>query len=171
MPTRDEIRDKLGREQAALAARYRAMPAVELTRECTESQEPDGEPWTAKDHLAHLAMIERAFQAMIERGIAGHERPVGLGGGSRDEVIARVHQMNQTNVHQHRDDDLETLLTDLDAARADTLALLDRLTDEQLASALPGAPWADGTIGGVLLTNAHHQLQHLAWVEEGLAGG
>ncbi len=28
---------------------------------------------------------------------------------------------------------------------------------------------ADGTIGGVLLTNAHHERQHLAWVDEGLA--
>ena len=26
------------------------------------------------------------------------------------------------------------------------------------------------TMGGVLITNAYHQQQHLAWVEEGLAG-
>lgn len=68
----------------------------------------------------------------------------------------------------HRGDDLDTLLKDLDAARADTLALLDELTDEQLAAPLPGAPWADGTIGGVLITNAHHEVQHWTWVAEGL---
>ena len=87
------------------------------------------------------------------------------------EIMARVHRGNQDNVEEHRHDDLDTLFADLDAARADTLALLDELTDEQLAAPLPGAPWNDGSIGGVLITNAHHAIQHWQWVEEGLAQG
>ncbi|HEX4905346.1 MAG TPA: DinB family protein [Acidimicrobiales bacterium] len=171
MPPRAEIIDKLQRERAALEERYRALTPQQLTAPCTESQTEGEAPWSAKDHVAHLAMIERAFQGMIKRAVEGKDNPVGFdfsGARSRDDVIAQVHRGNQDNVEAHRDDDLDTLFADLDAARADTLALLDQLTDEQLAAPLPGAPWNDGSIGGVLITNAHHAIQHWAWVEEGL---
>jgi hypothetical protein len=169
MPDRATIVGKLEQERAELVARYRALPEQDLTRPCTQSEVDGGDPWNAKDHLAHLAMIERAFQGMIRRAVARDSNPVGFGRGTRDEIIARVHQGNQENVDKHRGDDLETLLADLDAARNDTLALLDELSDDQLAEILPGAPWADGTIGGVLITNAYHQVQHLSWVADGLA--
>ncbi len=170
MPTRDKIIDKLQRERIALEERYRALPPEALTRPCTESQKPGEAPWSAKDHIAHLAMIERAFQGMIRRSLDGEANPIGMGFGSASttDVMTRLHQSNQDNVDEHRDDDLDTLFADLDAARADTLALLEQLTDEQLAAPLPGAPWNDGSIGGVLITNAHHAIQHWAWVEEGL---
>ena len=171
MPERDTIIGKLAKERERLEEHYRALTPDELVCECTQSEAEDGAPWSAKDHIAHLAMIERAFQAMIRRHIAGEENPVGLNfsGATRDEVIARVHRGNEDNVREHKDDDIDALFADLDAARADTLKLLDELTDEQLASPLPGAPWADGTIGGVLITNAYHAIQHWQWVEEGLA--
>ena len=168
MPTRAEIVDKLQRERVALEERYRALKPEQLSAPCTESQTEGQPPWSAKDHVAHLAMIERAFQGMIRRTIDGSENPIGFGGGSMTDIMIRVHQGNQDNVDEHRDDDLDTLFADLDAARADTLALLDELSDEQLAAPLPGAPWNDGSIGGVLITNAHHAIQHWAWVEEGL---
>jgi hypothetical protein len=169
VPDRAKIADKLARERETLISRYRALSSEELTRPCTQSEVAGEAPWSAKDHLAHLAFIERAFQGMIRRTISGESNPIRFGGGSREEIIARVHQGNQDNVDSHRDDDLDALLEDLRAARADTLALLDELTDEQLASPLPGAPWNDGTIGGVLITNAHHEIQHWAWVSEGLS--
>jgi hypothetical protein len=168
MPTRAEIIDKLQRERDTLEARYRALPPEQLVAPCTESQTPGEAPWSAKDHVAHLAMIERAFQGMIRRALDGADNPVGFGGRSTGDIMARVHKGNQDNVDAHRDDDLDTLFADLDAARADTLALIESLTDEQLAAPLPGAPWNDGSIGGVLITNAHHAQQHWAWVEEGL---
>jgi dihydroxyacetone kinase DhaKLM complex PTS-EIIA-like component DhaM len=169
MIDRATIVGKLAAEQAELMARYRALTELDLTRPCTDSEVDGAAPWNAKDHLAHLAMIERAFQGMIRRAVASESNPVGFANGTRDEIIGRVHQGNQANVEKHRGDDLETLLHDLDAARDETLALLDELSDEQLAEVLPGAPWADGTIGGVLITNAYHQVQHLSWVAEGLA--
>lgn len=168
MPTRESITGKLRVERDALLQRYRSLAADDLSRPCTDSEVDGSPPWSAKDHLAHLAMIERAFQSMVRRTLDGAERPVGLSGSSRDEVIANVHRNNQDNVDSHRDDDLETLLADLVAARDETLGLLAELTDEQLALKIPGAPWADGTIGGVLMTNAYHEHQHWDWVAEGL---
>ena len=169
MPDRETIKSKLDRELENLITHYQAMPADDLARPCTDSEADDGAAWSAKDHLAHLAMIERAFQAMIRRGVSGSDNPVGLGGTDRSAIMAKVHKGNEDNVAAHKDDDLETLIADLKAARSETLTLLDELTDEQLATTLKGAPWADGTIGGVLVTNAHHQIQHTAWVQDGLA--
>jgi hypothetical protein len=168
MPDRETIEKTLTKERTRLLEWYRSQPADVVNAECTKSEDPDGGMWKAKDHLAHLAHIERAFQGMIERSLSGKKNPVGFSGTNRDEIIAGVHRGNETNVEEHRNDDLETLLTDLEAARADTLSLLDRLTDDQLAQPLPGAPWNDGTVGGVLITNAHHEIQHMTWVKEGL---
>ena len=171
MPDRDAITGKLQKELNDLIAYYETLSDEDLRRECTESEAPSGAAWAAKDHVAHLAMIERAFLGMISRGRAGDANPVGFSGRDREDVMAQVHRGNQENVDAHREDDLRTLLADLNSARQDTLALLEQLTDEELERPLKGAPWADGTIGGVLITNAYHQRQHVEWVRHGLAAG
>ena len=50
-------------------------------------------------------------------------------------------------------------------------SLLAELTDAQLAEKLPGAPWSDGTIGGVLSVNADHGRMHWQWAKDGLGLG
>jgi uncharacterized damage-inducible protein DinB len=139
VPTRDEIEAKLDKERTKLVEHMRSLSDDDLTRKCTESEVDNATPWAAKDHLAHLAMIERAFQGMIRRTLEKSSNPVGLDFKTgREAVIARVHKGNQDNVEEHRDDDLDTLLKDLDEARAETRALLDSLTDEQLTVPVPG---------------------------------
>lgn len=170
MPTRAEITSKLDEELSNLLEHYRSLSREDLERPCTESEVDGAAPWCAKDHLAHLAMIERAFQGMIKRTIGGSSNPVGFDfKADRVGAIARVHQGNQDDVEAHKDDDLDTLIASLTDSRAESRRLLDSLTDEQLATPVPGAPWMDGTIGGVILTNAYHQIQHWKWVSEGLA--
>lgn len=171
MPTRSEILETLTHSQEHLLARYQAFTPQELERSCTESAVPDHAAWRPQDHLVHLAMIERAFQGMIRRTLQGEADPVGFGrtgATNREEIIAWINRQNQDYVDAHRDDSMETILADCAATRKKTLELLEQLTDEQLALPVPGAPWADGTIGGVIITNAHHEARHLAWVEEGL---
>ena len=77
--------------------------------------------------------------------------------------------MTESWVVQHRDKSLSEVVAAGQKARAETLALLAKLTDDQLAEKLPGAPWADGTLGGVIATNAHHGRMHWHWVKEGMA--
>lgn len=170
MPNRDAITGKLQKELDDLIAYYDGLSDEDLQRVCTQSEATDGSAWAAKDHLAHLAMIERAFIGMIGRGLAGDANPVGLSGRDREDIMGQVHRGNEENVDAHRDDDFSALLADLQSARQETLTLLGRLTDEELERPLKGAPWADGTIGGVLITNAYHQRQHVDWVRDGLAG-
>ena len=109
---------------------------------------------------------------MIHRTIEGETDPIGfssrIGTTKREEVLAWVHRQNQAYAKEHAGDSLEEILTDLMATRQKSLELLGQLTDEQLALPVPGAPWADGTIGGVLITNAYHAERHTSWIEEGL---
>ena len=55
------------------------------------------------------------------------------------------------------------------AIRSDTLKLLSELTDEQLESKIPGAPWADGTVGAIMVANADHGRMHFKWAKDGTA--
>lgn len=171
MPDRTEILTALNASQERLFTRYQTFSSGELASICTQSEASDGNPWTPKDHLAHLTLIEQAFQGIIHRTLQGKSDPIGFtrsGLKSRPEILAWIHQQNQAYVDAHHADSLETVLADLAAARKDSLMLLEQLTDEQLSLPVAGAPWADGTIGGLLITNAHHATQHLAWVEQGL---
>jgi hypothetical protein len=113
---------------------------------------------------------------MVRRHLDGDANPVGLrtnrDGTQRTmaEIMATVHAMNQAWVDEHREKPLSALIALGQQVRGDTLQLLGSLSDAQLAEKLPGAPWSDGTIGGVLSVNADHGRQHWSWVKAGLAG-
>lgn len=172
MTTRAEILETLAASHDKLHAYYQGLSPAERERTCTPSEAANGTAWSPKDHLAHLTAVEHAFQGMVRRALQGHSNPTGFGdmanATNRDEIVARIHQFNQQYVDEHRSNSSETMLAELDAARATTLALIEQCSDEQLASPVAGAPWSDGTVGGVLLTNAHHAIQHMTWIEEGL---
>ncbi len=172
---RTEIEVKLNRDRAWLIETYSAMPADELLRGATRSEHDPSTFWNAKDHLAHLAGIEKNFNRMIRRHYDGAENPVGLrtnadgSARTRDEIMASVHAMTEAWVLQHRAKPLDDIVALGQQVRAETLALLASLSEAQLAEKLPGAPWADGTVGGVLCVNADHGRMHWRWVKDGLA--
>src|SRR5688500_13807646 len=91
VPTRAGIEGKLAKERAALLERYQGLSPAELTDPCTESEHEGGQPWAAKDHLAHIADIERTFQGIVERTVAGDDAPIDLfagSGPSRSDLMA-----------------------------------------------------------------------------------
>ena len=169
MADRAEIVSTLSEQRTELAARYRAFDAAVVTAPCTESEDPDGAPWAPIDHLAHLLRIEKAFLAMAELTLEGDTSPIKISGTTWEERIAQVHRDNEAHLAAIRPLDVEKLLAELDTAREATLAFIERSSDEQLAAVMPGAPWGDGTVGGVLMANAGHERQHLAWVDTALA--
>jgi hypothetical protein len=77
-------------------------------------------------------------------------------------VNERTEQWQQ----EHRNDTFSDVVALTAAARGATLQLIAELSDEELEETLPGAPWADGTIGGVLGANADHGRTHWKWVDE-----
>jgi hypothetical protein len=81
--------------------------------------------------------------------------------------MASVHAMTEEWQQKHARKSLSEVVAVGQEARAETLRLLAELSDARLAEKLPGAPWADGTIGGVLGANADHGRMHWHWVKEG----
>ena len=82
--------------------------------------------------------------------------------------MAAVHESNEDWVSRHRALTLNEIVAVGQQIRSETLTLVAELSDEQLLEKLPGAPWADGTIGGVLAVNGDHGRMHWSWVHEGL---
>ena len=87
---------------------------------------------------------------------------------SREQIMAAVHESNEDWVTRHRAMSLSEIVAVGQQVRSNTLALLAELSDDQLLEKLPGAPWADGPIGGVLAVNGDHGRMHWSWLREGL---
>lgn len=83
--------------------------------------------------------------------------------------MARVHALNEKWIIEQRGKSFDEVVALGQQVRADTLVLVARLTEAQLNEKVPGAPWGDGTIGGILAINGDHARQHYGWVTNGLA--
>ena len=173
---RIEIETKLNRDRTWLLENFSALSDDDLSRGITKSRHDEGALWSAKDHLSHLIGIEIAFNRIIKRHIEGHAHPIGIGTApdgtrrSQDEIMTLVHEMNEDWVNKHKNKTLGEIFALGQKVRAETLALVASLTDEQLAEKIADAPWGDGTVGGVIAINGDHARQHYGWVSDGLAG-
>jgi len=173
---RIEIEIKLSKDRAWVLESFAAMPEEDLYRGITTSRENPESQWSAKDHMAHLVGIEIAFNGIIKRHIEGNANAIGIGVNedgtrrSREEVMAVVHAMNEKWVKEQHDKTFNEIVALGQKVRAETLALLASLTDEQLNEQVPEAPWSDATVGGIIAVNGDHARQHFSWVSAGLAG-
>src|SRR5712692_6642776 len=173
---RTEIEIKLNRDRAWLLETFAAMSEDDLNRDITTSRHDPEASWSAKDHLSHLIGIEAAFNGIIKRHIKGHPSPIGIATApdgtrrSQEEIMTVVHAMNEKWVNEHKNKSLGEIVALGQKVRSETLATLASLTDEQLAEKIPGAPWGDATVGGIMVINGDHARQHYGWVSEGLAG-
>jgi hypothetical protein len=174
---RIEIEKVLNEDRAWLINTYSELNDAELTDPVTPSEHDPAKSWSAKDHLVHLILIEHNWNDMIRRHVAGETDTVGLGkvtlGGShsREQVIAAVHAWTEAWADEHRNDTLDEIVALGQSARAETLQLLSELTQGQLDDTIPDAPWADGTVGGIIAANASHGRMHWKWVKEARAAG
>lgn len=171
---RIEIEVKLNRDRAWLLETLSAMDEDELRAPRTRSEHDPEKTWSFADHFVHTTLIERNWNEMIRRHVGGESgmAPRVAGDGtpqSREDVMAGIHRWTESWADKNRDKPLDELVRIGLEVRADTLALLSKLTDEQLASKIPGAPWADGTVGGIMAANADHGRTHFKWAKEGHA--
>jgi hypothetical protein len=171
MATRAEIETELEEALTAFEAAARALTPEQLVRPCTESEAPGSGAWSAKDHVAHVVRVERFFLGVATRAAAGDPDPIAFSrlGSNQDEVRAAIHRDNQRHVEELASRSLDQLFDDLRSARTATLAFIDAHEETVLATPVPGSPWGDGTIGGLLGRNAAHELIHLQTFQEGLA--
>jgi hypothetical protein len=167
---RVEIESRLNESRTWLLALYSELSEEQLHRPLTKSEHDPNNLWSALDHFGHLALVERNFVEMIRRHLVGQQNPVGLledesgARRTREQIGAVVHAMTDRYQLDHHNDSFSTAVALTADARSATLQLLAQLSDGQLEERLEGAPWADGTLGGVLGANADHARMHWQWV-------
>jgi hypothetical protein len=172
---RDEVERKLNEGRNWTLEHWLSLSEADLLRDATRSEHDPDTHWNAKDHLAHLAGIEYRFIDIIRRHMDGDRHALGFSNPDgtfmdRDAIMKKVHSMTEAWVREHRSKSLSEVLALGEAARAATLTLLSELTDDQLAEKVRGAPWADGTVGGIIGVNADHAHMHWRWLREGHNG-
>lgn len=171
---RVEIETKLHRGRVEALEAVTAMSEDELRAPRTRSEHDDSSWWSYADHFVHTTLIERDFNEMIRRHVRGErgmnrELVDDSGKALRPlaDIMAYVHRHTESWKVEQQDKPLDALIRVGLAVRADTLALLAELDDDQLASVVPGAPWADGTVGGIMAVHADHWTMHKRWADAG----
>ncbi|MEM8745271.1 MAG: DinB family protein [Actinomycetota bacterium] len=173
---RVEIEIKLNRDRAWLLERLGEMSPEELTAPRTFSEHDPDSRWSFADHFVHTTLIEKNWNEMFRRHVSGGrglERRVRDDGSpqSMEQIMASIHSWTEEWKVEHHGKPFSELVRIGQEVRADTIALLAELSDEDLASTIPGAPWADGTVGGIMAANADHGRMHYAWAKEDPVGG
>lgn len=171
MPTRSEIQDALAASQESVLAYFDGLSPEALERPCTASGVPGEAPWRAKDHFAHLTANEQGIQTLLRLTLTGESLPGNLATMSPEERLAWSNQRNQTYVNAHRNDSMETLHANLSAARQETLNLLEKFTDEQLAAPVTVSFVTNMPAGNLFVANAQHAARHIEWIKEGFDQG
>lgn len=169
---RIDIEVKLNRDRAWLMETLAGMSDADLRAPRTPSEHDPEKTWSYADHFIHTTLIEKNWNEMFRRHLAGQPGMAARTNRdgtpqSREDVMAGIHRWTEAWADEHRGKPLAELVRVGLAARAETLQLLSELTDEQLASKIPGAPWADGTVGGIMAANADHGRMHFNWAKEG----
>jgi uncharacterized damage-inducible protein DinB len=159
--TKAELLARMAAARARIEAAIGGKSEAALTR-------PGADGWSAKDHLAHLSAWQRSLIALLE----GRSRPAALGvedvtqeeESGFEEINARLHART-------KDQPLDEVLAEFRQSRQDLLAVLDRLTDEDLFKPYshyqPNDPPynPDPAIGWIVGNTYGHEIEHLEWFE------
>lgn len=169
---RIQIEAKLNSDRSWLLETLAAMSEDDLFAPRTPSEHDASKNWSYADHFIHTTLIERNWNEMFRRHLAGGPgmtigRNADGSARPREEVMAFLHGWTEEWASQHRGKPLDELVRIGAETRADTLKLLSELTQEQLDSKIPQAPWADGTVGGIMAANADHGRLHFGYAKEG----
>ncbi|MBI5288467.1 MAG: DinB family protein [Chloroflexi bacterium] len=114
-----ELLDKMAQERNALLAEAEA-----LSPEAAAYAPPDGEgeaQWSPKQQLAHIAEMETAYRAWVERALEADDPDV-------SDVRPDSPAIRLDRAHEH---DVPVLTAQLREQRATTLRLIQSMTPEQ----------------------------------------
>jgi len=172
---RTQIEIALNHDRTRTLEMFGALSPEAMVSPATPSEHDAEVWWTPKDHFSHMLRVERHFNNIITAFLDGAtEDPRGAVGGTRgttrEEILAEVNRVNEEAVEASRDVPFSELLRLSQTVRAETLALVARIADDQFDVQMPGVPWSGGTIGAVLLhSSGDHFSRHWKWLSEGLA--
>lgn len=170
--SRSALAERLTQHLETTLAELTALSAEQRLRPLKPSRANPAIVWTPCDHFAHTIGVERYFNEAIEKALAAPSAaappPTAAPPPSREEAMAAVHALNDQWILKQRDKTFDELTAMARTVRAQTLALLERLTDEQLAMTIP-VPWGTATMAELFALYVRHTDMHLGFIRTGLS--
>ncbi|HEY7035725.1 MAG TPA: DinB family protein [Thermomicrobiales bacterium] len=164
--TKAELLERMAGTRRAVDAAIAGKSEAVMTR-------PGADGWSAKDHLAHLSAWQRSLIALLE----GESRPAALGiEDLTQEEESGFAEINAVLHERTKDQPLDRVLAEFRQSRRDLLAVLDRLSDDDLYEPYshyqPNDPPynPDPVIGWIVGNTFGHEEEHLEWFEGLLRG-
>ena len=126
---------------------------------------PGAYGWSAKDHVAHLAEWERLLFFWYDAGVRGENPPVPAEG----HTWATIDALNTQIFERHRDDQLEHVLADWQAASRQLIALTQSISEADLYAHGRYAWTGRGTLASfVYECGANHYRWSMVEIKRGL---
>lgn len=166
MPTPNtitEIKEKLTTERAKLFASFANLPREIILRPF------DGDGWSIKDLLAHVAMAE-AVNVKFAKMMVAKDEPLQLQEFASEYPdfpgAFELDKFNAWMTERWRVKSFEEIVDALQTTRADTLAWLETLTPEQLDRAGEHAVWGKQSVRGMFRILVIHDKFHRGDIEK-----
>jgi uncharacterized protein (TIGR03083 family) len=148
MSNNDRVRIRARLEEA----RQELLDVLGKITPDTEVKSTENPAWTVHDIAAHVTLSERGLQATIQRFLEGVELPADFS----------LDVWNERQVKKAQTRTLANMIAGLTASRKETLALLESLTDEQMAVEGMHPAGFRTTVAGVFKVMAYHERLHSA---------
>jgi uncharacterized protein (TIGR03083 family) len=164
--TKAELLERMADARAKVEEAIAGKSEAVLTR-------PGADGWSVKDHLAHLSAWQRSLIALLE----GKSRPAAVGiDDLTQEEESGFEEINAVLHERTKDEPLDRVLAEFRKSRQDLLAVLDRMSDDDLYEPYshfqPNDPPynPDPVIGWIAGNTFGHEEEHFAWFEGLLRG-
>jgi uncharacterized protein (TIGR03083 family) len=151
--------DKASLRKEILDARDELLSVIEHLSESDWTKPAPPEGWTVKDVVTHLA-ASQPTQAVLMRNILEGK------GGTRPDFDLNF--FNKRGLEKRQGKTADELKTELAAGHADSLKLLDELSDAQLATR-GKHPRGEQTIAEIFQIIALHDREHTGHIQAAVA--
>jgi hypothetical protein len=148
----EELVAKMTEERSKLLSLLEALSEEEAARR-PEGKTGEAE-WSAKEQMAHLAAMETAYRAWVERALAEDDPDVSGEAGERPAIS--MAEAQQRSVAEH--------VAELKRQRARTLALIESITQEQYERRASTRVFGSLTVMQWLRSYYRHDRMHAAQI-------
>ena len=156
---------------ALIRARWEALQALVRSLSAADMEQPLGDGWSAKVHLAHIAAWERSLAALLR----GQDRATAMGVAAAVWATDDVDAMNQMIAEGAAAQPLDVVLADANQTHAHVVALLDAMSQADFelpyAHYQPADPEVNPApvVGWVHGDTWEHYDEHIGWLEARLS--
>lgn len=161
--TGSDLVDTLRVGCAEVVTFFEGLDPEPLTLDITASEHPEGRPWSAKDHLAHLVQREKDFLSIARRLIGNEPNPLDLEhrGSTSEERSSFVNRENQQAIHDRENQSMRELVSEFVALRSELKSLVRSLAPADADREVEIGPNRAVPVGVLLLSSDRHAKAHL----------